>query len=155
MKTQRMVPPDDGSRNSIIISGRTYSSRPGSAIGVPTFDAPLLAANGWKAFAGSLLPTTTSVYSAGEVRGVVTNPNGSSVGIAVRAYIDGSSAPVGVTVADANGEWSIPTGSLSSGAHTFSVEIDTTAGSFVVSSSGGIMDFGSAVNSGLLAAIAA
>jgi hypothetical protein len=138
-----------------MVSGRTYSSQPGSAINIPFFDAPLLAANGWKAYAGSLLPTTTSGYSSGEMRGVVTNPNGSPVGIAVRAYIDGSSAPAGVTVADANGDWSIPIGSLSSGSHAFSVEIDTSAGSFVVGLLSGIMDFGSAGNSGLLAAIAA
>lgn len=157
MKTQVMAPPDDGSRNSVIVSGRTYSSLPNVAIGVPVFDAPALAANGWTTLAGSSLPTTTSAYAAGTVGGVLTNPNGSPAGIAVRVYIDGSWTPAGVTAADANGVWSISTGSLSAGTHTFSVEIDESAGSFVISGSfvGGAMDFIDARNSGLLAAIAA
>jgi len=150
-----MTPPDDGGRNSVIVNGRVYSSTPGTAIAVPSFDAPVLAANGWMVLAGSLLPTTTVQYGSGAVSGLVTNPAGSPAGIGVRIYFDGSSTPAGVTVADADGAWSISADSLGSGPHAFSVEIDASAGSFVVGSSGGAADFGNADNSGLLAALAA
>jgi hypothetical protein len=114
-----------------------------------------LAANGWMALAYSLLPTTTAQYGSGAVSGLVTNPGGSPAGIAVRVYFDGSSTPAGVTVADAEGAWSVSVESLGSGSHAFSVEIDASAGSFVVGSSGGALDFSNADNSGLLAALAA
>jgi hypothetical protein len=116
-----------------------------------------LEANGWTVFIGAALLTTTSAYAAGAVSGVVTSPNGSPGGLAVRLYIDGSATPVGTTVADGNGNWSVPTGSLAAGPHMFSVEIDESAGSFLVGSptGNGGMDFSNSLNSGLLAAIAA
>ncbi|MGH6834926.1 MAG: hypothetical protein ACREC9_05080 [Methylocella sp.] len=43
-----MLPPLDGSRNSISVSGRTYSSLPQMVIAVPTADVPVLQANGWQ-----------------------------------------------------------------------------------------------------------
>lgn len=155
--TQLLSPPNDGSRNAVTIFGRLYQSRPGAPIAVPAFDAPTLEANGWSVFSGASLPTTTSAYASGAVSGVVTNPNGPPAGLAVRLYIDGSPAPVGVTVADANGNWSVPTGGLAAGPHMYSLEIDESAGSFSVGSppGGGGMDFSNSINSGLLAAIAA
>jgi hypothetical protein len=155
--TQLLTPPNDGSRNTVIIFGRLYQSAPGVPIAVPSFDAPTLEANGWTVFIGAALLTTTSAYAAGAVSGVVTSPNGSPGGLAVRLYIDGSATPVGTTVADGNGNWSVPTGSLAAGPHMFSVEIDESAGSFLVGSptGNGGMDFSNSLNSGLLAAIAA
>ena len=120
---------------SVTIFGRLYQSTPGVPIAVPSFDAPTLEANGWTTFVGASAPATTSVYTSGAVSGVVTNPSGSPAGLAVRLYIDGSAMPVGVTVADVNGNWSVPTGGLAAGPHMYSVEIDESAGSFVVGSS--------------------
>ncbi len=155
--TQLLMPPNDGSRNTVTIFGRVYQSVPGAPIAVPSFDAPTLEANGWTVFIGASLPTTTSAYAAGAVSGVVTSPNSSPAGLAVRLYVDGSATPVGVTVADGSGNWSVSTGALAAGPHTFSVEIDESAGSFLVGSSAGAgsMDFSNSLNSGLLAAIAA
>ncbi len=155
--SQLLMPPSDGSRNIVTIFGRVYQSAPGVPIAIPNFDAPTLEANGWTVFNGSSLPTTTSAYVAGAVGGVVTNPNGSPAGIAVRLYIDGAAAPVGTTIADADGNWSVPTGSLTAGSHMYSIEIDEGAGSFLVGrpTGNGNMDFSNALNSGLLAAIAA
>lgn len=48
MTTVQMTPPSDGSRNSVTVSGRNYSSLPQMAIAVQSFDAPALAANGWQ-----------------------------------------------------------------------------------------------------------
>ena len=48
MTTVQMMPPSDGSRNSVTVSGRTYSSLPQMATSVQSFDAPTLAANGWQ-----------------------------------------------------------------------------------------------------------
>ncbi|MGH6838717.1 MAG: SGNH/GDSL hydrolase family protein [Methylocella sp.] len=48
MTTVQMLPPDDGSRNSVTVSGRAYSSLPQMAIPVQSFDAPGLASNGWQ-----------------------------------------------------------------------------------------------------------
>ncbi len=157
MKTQFLTPPDDGSRNAITVSGRLYQSAPGVAIAIPAFDLPALEANGWTVFAGAASPMTTSAYASGAVSGVITSPTGSAGGIGVRLYIDGSATPVGATVSDANGAWSVPTGSLAAGSHMFSVEIDESAGSFVVGATGGnsSMDFSNPLNSGLIAAIAA
>lgn len=47
MKTQLMLPPEDGGRNSVVVNGRNYSSKPGVSIHVPGFDAVALEANGW------------------------------------------------------------------------------------------------------------
>lgn len=47
MTTSQMIPPGDGSRNSVSFDGRTYTSLPGTAIPVPGFDVPTLQANGW------------------------------------------------------------------------------------------------------------
>lgn len=54
-----MIPPDDGSTHAIAISGRTYSAPPKNAIPVPSFDVPVLEANGWQ-----VVSTTSS--SSGE-----------------------------------------------------------------------------------------
>lgn len=134
MNVVQMLPPEDGSRNTISFSGRLYASTPGVATPVPSFDAPVLAANGWTVAPPSRLPSTTSIYANGAVSGVVTNPNGSPTGIGVRVYIDGSSNPVGVTVAEPNGNWSVLTGAVPIGAHSFSVEVDASAGMFTVGS---------------------
>ena len=157
MKTQLLLPPDDGSRNVVTVYGRVYQSAPGVPVAVPSFDIPTLEANGWMpAIAGSA-STTTSAYAAGSLSGVVTSPGGSPAGLGVRLFIDGAATPVGVAAADANGAWAIATGNLAPGPHAFSIEIDESAGSFSVSSQagGGTMDFSTALNSGLLAAIAA
>lgn len=53
-----MIPTGDGSRNSISIYGRTYSSKPGVAIPVPDFDVAVLQANGWVS-----LPASPSINS--------------------------------------------------------------------------------------------
>lgn len=155
--TQLLMPPNDGSRNSVTIFGRLYRSTPGAPIAAPDFDAPTLEANGWTVFAGAAIPTTTSAYESGVVSGVVANPNGSPQGLVIRLYIDGSATPAIVTVADALGNWSAPTGSLPPGPHAYSLEIDDSGGTFIVgaASGGGSMDFSSSMNSGLLAAIAA
>lgn len=134
MNVVHMLPPEDGSRNAISFAGRLYSSAPGVATPVPKFDVPILAANGWTIAPSSMLPSTTSSYQNGVVSGVVINPNGSPAGIAVRLYIDGSSNPAGVTVADANGNWSVQIGAVSTGAHSFSVEVDASTGMFTVES---------------------
>ena len=88
--TQLLTPPNDGSRNTVIIFGRLYQSAPGVPIAVPNFDAPTLEANGWTVFIGAASPTTTSAYAAGAVSGVVTSPSGSPGGIGVRLFIDGA-----------------------------------------------------------------
>lgn len=132
MNTQQMMPPDDGTRNYISFNGRVYSSSPGVATPVPKFDVPTLAANGWTIASSAPLPTTTSAYFNGAVSGVLTNPNGPSAGIAVRVYIDGSPTPIGVTIADSDGNWSVPMSGVSTGIHSFSVEIDTSAGVFTI-----------------------
>ncbi len=157
MKTQLLTPPDDGSRNAVTVNGRLYQSAPGIAIAAPSFDVPTLEANGWTTFFGPTTPTTTSSYASGVVSGVITSPNESAAGIGVRLYVDGAATPTGVASSDAIGNWSIPTGSMTPGAHTFSVEIDESAGAFVVGSPGGNvdMDFSDPLNSGLIAAIAA
>lgn len=155
--TRLFTPPDDGARNTVIIFGRLYQSEPGVPVAVPSCDIPTLEANGWTPFVGASAPLTTSFYTSGVVSGVVTTPSGSPAGLAVRLYIDGSATPVGVTVVDANGNWTVPTGSLAAGPHMYSLEIDESAGSFLAgpSASAGSMDFSSSTNSGLLAAIAA
>lgn len=153
MKTQFVSPPDDGSRNAVTVFDRVYQSVPGAPIAVPDFDIPTLEANGWVVFVGASLPTTTSAYAPGVVSGVVSSPSGSPAGLAVRLYIDGSASPAGVTVVDGNGNWSVPTGILAAGFHTFSVEIDESAGSFSVGSAGGagaIYDFSDPNQSGFL-----
>lgn len=43
-----MIPPDDGRNHTIAISGRTYSASPSQEITVPSFDVPVLEANGWQ-----------------------------------------------------------------------------------------------------------
>ncbi len=48
MATIQMIPPGDGSRNTISVSGRTYSALPQMSVTVPDFDVPVLAANGWQ-----------------------------------------------------------------------------------------------------------
>lgn len=48
MTTVQMTPPSNGSRNVIVVSGRTYSSLPQMAIAVQSFDAQELMANGWQ-----------------------------------------------------------------------------------------------------------
>ncbi|ACK51970.1 conserved hypothetical protein [Methylocella silvestris BL2] len=157
MKTQLMSPPDDGNRNGMSINGRRYQSIPGVAVPIPPFDVAILEANGWQIFVGAASPITTASYSSGSVSGVVTSPGGSAAGLGVRLYLDGSASPVGVTAADVGGAWSIMTGALSAGSHSFSIEIDEGAGVFVSSggASSGVMDFSTALNSGLIAAIAA
>jgi hypothetical protein len=47
MTIVNVMPPSNGNNNSISFNGRTYSSRPGVAIPVLDFDAPVLQANGW------------------------------------------------------------------------------------------------------------
>ncbi|HET6377931.1 MAG TPA: arabinofuranosidase catalytic domain-containing protein [Methylocella sp.] len=47
----RMWPPSDGSRNAISFAGRTYSSTPGVAVNVESFDVAVLEANGWTRYA--------------------------------------------------------------------------------------------------------
>ncbi len=42
-----MTPPADGSRNNVAVNGRTYVGKVGVNQQVPSFDAPLLEANGW------------------------------------------------------------------------------------------------------------
>jgi len=42
-----VAPPSDGSRNSVTVNGRTYTSQPGVAIDVPSFDAQILLSNKW------------------------------------------------------------------------------------------------------------
>ena len=153
-----MLPPDDGRRNSITINGRTYRSTPGVAAPVETFDYPTLSANGWTVHApGSGGLASTSAYANGAVSGVVTNPNGSPAGLGVRLHIDGGASPVGATLTDSTGAWSIATGTLAAGTHSFSVEVDESAGSFVVAGGGsfvgGTMDFSDARNSALIAAL--
>ncbi len=133
MKTQLLTPPDDGSRNAVTVSGRLYQSAPGIAIAAPSFDVPTLEANGWTAFVGPATPTTTSSSASGVVSGVITSPNESIAGLGVRLYIDGAATPTGVSISDANGGWFIPTASMTPGAHTFSIEIDESAGAFAVS----------------------
>lgn len=157
MMTQFLMPPEDGRRNAVIVNGRLYESMPGVAIVVPTFDVPTLEANGWTDGAGALPPATTSTYASGAVSGVVQTPKGSSAGVGVRLYIDGAATPAGVTIADATGAWSIPTGTLTPGPHRFSVEIDESAGSFTVTAPAGVvnLDFSNPLNSGLIAALAA
>ncbi len=58
MPARLMLPPDDGSRNSVTVNGRTYFSTPGTSVTVPSFDQPALQANGWY-FAG-IAPTPTN-----------------------------------------------------------------------------------------------
>lgn len=48
MPTKQMIPPADGSNHTIAVSGRTYSASPNNAISVPSFDVPVLEANGWQ-----------------------------------------------------------------------------------------------------------
>jgi hypothetical protein len=48
MPMVNVVPPADGSRNSVTVNGRTYTSTPGTSISVPDFDAEVLLANGWQ-----------------------------------------------------------------------------------------------------------
>ncbi len=155
--THLLTPPDDGGRNTVSIFGRLYQSTPGVPIAVPTFDVPTLEANGWTAFIGASPPATTSFYTAGAVSGVVKNPNGSPAGLAVRLYIDGSATPVGATISDVSGNWTVPTGTLPAGPHLYSLEIDESAGSFLAGplADAGTMDFRNSFNSSLLAAIAA
>lgn len=157
MKMQFLTPPDDGSRNTVRIFDRLYQSIPGVAIAVPVFDAPTLEANGWTISTGSATASTTAAYASGAVSGVVTNPGGSPLGLGLRLYIDGSATPVGATLAAVDGSWTISTGVLPAGSHTFSVEVDEEAGAFSVSGGGANvgMDFSNSANSGLLAAIAA
>lgn len=157
MTTQFLMPPEDGRRNAVMVSGRLYQSTSGIAIGVPKFDVATLEANGWTAGVGASMPTTTSAYASGAVGGVVTAPSGSPAGVGVRLYIDGITTPTGATIADSNGVWSIPTGALAPGRHSFSVEIDESAGSFMVVAARGAanMDFSTPLNSGLIAALAA
>lgn len=51
MPLVRMWPPSDGSRNTISFAGRTYSSTPGVAVNVESFDVAVLEANGWTRYA--------------------------------------------------------------------------------------------------------
>ncbi len=47
MAIVQMVPPDDGSRNTLTFSGRTYTSTPRSPIPVQSFDVGAMETNGW------------------------------------------------------------------------------------------------------------
>lgn len=49
MATVRMIPPDAGARNPIVVNGRTYTAAANSTVDVPDFDAVIMEANGWKA----------------------------------------------------------------------------------------------------------
>lgn len=51
MPLVRMWPPSDGSRNAISFAGRSYSSTPGAAVNVESFDVAALEANGWTRYA--------------------------------------------------------------------------------------------------------
>ncbi|PNG25513.1 hypothetical protein CR492_13440 [Methylocella silvestris] len=153
-----MSPPENGNRNDVSINGRVYQSVPGAAISVPPFDVAILEANGWQIFDGPSSPITTTNYASGSVSGIVMSPSGNAMGLGVRLYLDGSANAAGVTAADVNGRWSIATGALSAGPHSFSVEIDEGSGVFLVGGGGassGVMDFSASVNSGLIAAVAA
>ncbi|WP_395664556.1 hypothetical protein [Methylocella sp.] len=157
MKTVLMSPPGEAGRAFLAIHGRVYEGAPGDALHIPDFDAPVLEANGWAILAAPPAPASTAVYASGVVSGVVFAPGGAA-GLGVRLYLDGAGTPAGVATTDAGGAWSIATGALSPGAHGFSVEIDETAGVFVVGgggSAGGAMDFSDPANSGLVAALAA
>lgn len=73
MKIKAMVPPDDGSRDTVIANGRTYSSTPGVAIDVPYFDANVLEANGWYAFTASAPSAPPSVSSVPGLATMIAN----------------------------------------------------------------------------------
>ena len=64
-----VLPPAQGSCNTITFAGRTYSSTPGAPINVPDFDVSILEANGWTrqlhlGIEVLLLPTPTSPPSS-------------------------------------------------------------------------------------------
>ena len=45
--THRLLPPTATAQQTIVVSGRTYSSTPGNAVDVPDLDSVTLQANGW------------------------------------------------------------------------------------------------------------
>ena len=47
MSTVRMIPPNGGDRNPIVVNGRTYTCAANGTIDVPDFDAKIMEANGW------------------------------------------------------------------------------------------------------------
>ena len=65
MTSVLMWPPSTGMDDPISYEGRTYSAIPGVPISVPSFDVPILEANGWRQF--SLVPgsSTESMMNPG------------------------------------------------------------------------------------------
>ena len=60
MTTVQMIPPADGSRNIVSVSGRTYSSLPYMSSAVQSFDVSTLSANGWQMLPASTISGGTS-----------------------------------------------------------------------------------------------
>lgn len=58
MTTKSMVPPDNGSRNTVLVKGRQYSSAPNVPISVSSFDVGTLQANGW--YTQSIVPGSSA-----------------------------------------------------------------------------------------------
>lgn len=57
MTMHRMLPPITVAYQTRTVNGRTYSGTPGQVLDVPSFDADVLAANGW-AFVAQSGPTS-------------------------------------------------------------------------------------------------
>src|SRR5208283_4621277 len=54
MSTVQMFPPSNGSRNSVTVSGRTYTGFPNQSTPVAASDVPAMQANGWTTSAANV-----------------------------------------------------------------------------------------------------
>ena len=76
MTTVQMIPPSNGSLDSITVNGRTYTSLPSMAIAVQSFDVPALQANGWQLIQSNPLAGGSGETWAGRLRRLAVNAKG-------------------------------------------------------------------------------
>jgi lysophospholipase L1-like esterase len=100
MTTVQMLPPSDGSRNSVTVSGRTYSSLPQMATSVQSFDAPTLAANGWQ-YAVTSKETWAARLRRLRGQAINNNPLESPQLIGSVAWVTGAVSAAGAVVSNA------------------------------------------------------
>src|SRR5450631_531762 len=118
MTTIQMIPPSDGRHNSISFDGRTYSSSPGVSISVPSFDVPVLGANGWQQITvltgnGSSGETWAGTLRRLAASGAADNPFSKGVLVGSVPWVTGTVYAAGAVVSNAGNAYKTAAGGRS------------------------------------------
>lgn len=81
MTMHRMLPPTTVAYQTRTVNGRTYSGTPGQVLDVPSFDADVLAANGWSFVAQSGPTSARPTPSLSPI-----GPEGSQIGPSAKYF---------------------------------------------------------------------